>query len=321
MADSLDVWALIDDRAGHNSQALGVAAKLGIPYAIKKIDYSWLAKSPNRFIGKSGLSIQSECREQLQAPWPKIVIAAGRRLAPVSRYIKSQSPDTMLVQLMWPGDACDDFAVIAVPEHDDVPDKNNIIRTTAALHAVTAERLEVARTQWHNAFSDKQEPRIAMLVGGNSKHGSFTDDDFTALCALSNHLATNGSLLITTSRRTDPAVERKIEQNITVPHYFHCYDDKQENPYFGIIACADAIIVTGDSISMCSEACMAGKPVFIYIPEHIKSDKLARFHQTLYDKGHAQPLNSSSTLDWQPPFPVDDASVIAERILHYMNAR
>ena len=36
-----------------------------------------------------------------------------------------------------------------------------------------------------------------------------------------------------------------------------------ENPYFGYLALADAIVVTGDSVSMTSEACASGKPVYV----------------------------------------------------------
>ena len=37
-----------------------------------------------------------------------------------------------------------------------------------------------------------------------------------------------------------------------------------ENPYMGILAWADRLIVTGDSIAMLSEACATRKPVMIF---------------------------------------------------------
>ena len=37
-----------------------------------------------------------------------------------------------------------------------------------------------------------------------------------------------------------------------------------ENPYFGLLALGRIIVVTSDSISMISEACFTGKPVYVY---------------------------------------------------------
>ena len=38
---------------------------------------------------------------------------------------------------------------------------------------------------------------------------------------------------------------------------------KKDNPIMGFYACADRIIVTGDSVSMACEACGSGKPVLV----------------------------------------------------------
>jgi mitochondrial fission protein ELM1 len=41
------------------------------------------------------------------------------------------------------------------------------------------------------------------------------------------------------------------------------WDGQGENPYFGMLACADAIVVTADSVSMVSEAVATAVPVLI----------------------------------------------------------
>lgn len=47
------------------------------------------------------------------------------------------------------------------------------------------------------------------------------------------------------------------------------------------------MVVTGDSISMMSEACLMGKPVYIAeVP--IQNTRFKRFRQSLYDNGHAR---------------------------------
>ena len=50
----------------------------------------------------------------------------------------------------------------------------------------------------------------------------------------------------------------------TCPHFLHRYGASPDNPYAGILALADAFIVTGDSIAMLSEACGTGRPVALF---------------------------------------------------------
>ena len=45
---------------------------------------------------------------------------------------------------------------------------------------------------------------------------------------------------------------------IPEPQFIHCWRQGTENPYLGFLALADAVVVTGDSMNMCSEACANG---------------------------------------------------------------
>ena len=62
-----------------------------------------------------------------------------------------------------------------------------------------------------------------------------------------------------------------------------------ENPYFGFLAHADAIVVTADSVSMTSEACSTGKPVYVAALSG-GSAKFREFHRTLAQAGYTQPF-------------------------------
>ena len=75
------------------------------------------------------------------------------------------------------------------------------------------------------------------------------------------------------------------------PKFFYGWGNKEiENPYFGFLALADHIIVTGDSVSMCSEACAAEAPVYIYAPQGTVGKKHALLHRELYREGCAVEL-------------------------------
>jgi mitochondrial fission protein ELM1 len=62
------------------------------------------------------------------------------------------------------------------------------------------------------------------------------------------------------------------------------WDGSGENPYFAYLGLADHIVVTADSVSMVSEACSTGKPVYVVELEG-GSQKFRRFHEGLRSDG------------------------------------
>jgi mitochondrial fission protein ELM1 len=107
-------------------------------------------------------------------------------------------------------------------------------------------------------------PLVSVLVGGKNKHQDFTPflaRDFAQ--KLIDAAQSGHGLAVSFSRRTGQANEAILREAL---NGFSCYiwDGKTENPYLGFLSLSDAIIVTSDSISMLSEACSTGKPVYIY---------------------------------------------------------
>ncbi|TAN56898.1 MAG: nucleoside-diphosphate sugar epimerase, partial [Rhodospirillales bacterium] len=134
------VWVLADTAAGHANQAIGVAQALGLPFELKPIRYNRFAELPNLMLGARLTGIARETRAGLTAPWPDLVIAAGRRTAPLSRWIKRQSKGcTRIVQIMHPGTGAQEFDLIALPAHDAHPAAANQLRIVGAPHRLTAE--------------------------------------------------------------------------------------------------------------------------------------------------------------------------------------
>ncbi len=307
------VWGLVDDRTGHTGQVLGVIQRLGLPFVIKRLEYNTLQALPTFLLGASLAALTPERRATIAPPYPTLVIAAGRRTLPVLRYIKRQSPTTRTVYLMR-AEVNRGIDLMVVPEHDHVPARSNIITTLAPLHAVTEATLNVARAEWAERFSHLPHPWVALCLGGNTKRGHYSDVEWSALIQRAMHLAGQGSLLVTTSRRTPVAALDLIESLLKVPHVYHRWDRDKENPYLAMLAAAEGIIVTGDSLSMCAEACSTGKPVFIYASEKVAPMKHLELHESLYARGLAQPLSNASRLDWQPGLALDDVGNVVAAI-------
>ena len=119
------------------------------------------------------------------------------------------------------------------------------------------------------------------------------------------------SLLVTTSRRTPLKIIDYLKKELPEPKFFYQFGDKTENPYFGLLSMADMLVVTGDSMSMCSECAGVGVPVVIFAPHEMVGKKHARFHQALYQGGYAVPAGE------KPVFPkgrLNPAYEIADKI-------
>lgn len=312
------VWVLTDHVVGHANQSLGVAEALGLPFVTRDVRYAPLAVVPGLLGPRSLLGLSPASRGALAPPWPDLVIATGRRLGAVARWIKRQARaaghTTRLVQIMDPVTGRGAYDLIAAPRHDLVPPRANLFETVGAPHRITAARLAAEGERWRSTLAALPAPRIAVLVGGATQRRGFAPALAAELGQLASKLAAahNGSLMITTSRRTGAAATDALVKAVTVPFYIHRWDAPREtkgagsgagdpggNPYFAFLALADAVIVTGESVSMCSEACAAGKPVFIYTPKEIVKAAFARLHADLYRTGLARPLNHDTpmTLD------------------------
>lgn len=214
---------------------------------------------------------------------------------------------------MWP-EVQRDVDLIVVPEHDHAPDGENIVKTLAPLHAVTPEALTIARAEWEPQLAHLPRPFIGLVIGGKTKLGDYSAAEWHQLISRASSLVGEGTLLITTSRRTPPEALEIFLPLLHTPYLLHRWDRDKDNPYLGILALADAIVVTGDSLSMCAEACVPGVPVFIYTSRHVAPPKHLALHKALYQRGLAHPLDANAMLDWKPTAVVSDAENVANAI-------
>jgi hypothetical protein len=71
------------------------------------------------------------------------------------------------------------------------------------------------------------------------------------------------------------------------------WDRTGENPYVGALALADRFVVTGDSVSMVSEALATDKPVEVFAGQMRK--RHVGFVEALIAKGHARWFDGEPT--------------------------
>jgi hypothetical protein len=262
------VWVLADDRGGNTTQSIGLAETLGWPYERKQLRPGPLSMLHNALLGASRAGFSRRHSDALEPPWPDLVIAAGRRTAPVARWIRERSRGrTRLVHLgRKGGDRAEHFDLVATPAYCRLFPHPRRVETCAPLHSVTPARLAEARRRWRERLAPLPVPRIAVLVGGSSGQYRFDAARAARLGAEVARLARElgGSVLATTSRRTSRAARDAFCAALGPDAFVYRAGDPGENPYLGLLAWADAVVVTADSESMLAEAASTGRPISVY---------------------------------------------------------
>ena len=117
-------------------------------------------------------------------------------------------------------------------------------------------------------------------------------------------------LALTPSRRTSPEARAALRQAI-LPGGGWMWDGTGGNPYFGLLALADAIVVTEDSVSMVSEAAATAAPVLLAgLPG--RSRRIRLFNRYLQEDGRVRPF--TGRLETWPVTPMDDTQAAGDEV-------
>ncbi|QQG37244.1 MAG: mitochondrial fission ELM1 family protein [Micavibrio aeruginosavorus] len=306
-------WIVTEGMAGTENQCLGVAEALGVIPVVKRVGLRqpWKALCP--YLGLEQSFTFSG--DRLLAPWPDLLISSGRKAIAAARYIHRKSDGkTFIVHIQDPRIHSDIFDIVAVPAHDKMR-AANVIVTQATPNRITPQRLTEGRQDFSDLLRGVPGPRVAVLLGGNSKSHKLTPDAMKKLAGQLRELDRLGfGLMITASRRTGEENLSLLRNEMKDSKAF-LWDGRGDNPYFGFLGWADYILATADSASMISEAATTGKPVYV-IPLAGGSAKFDRFYENLTTCGAIRPFEGQL----QPYIynPLQDAGLIADEIRRKM---
>lgn len=271
------IWALSDGAAGNHKQVWALAQAIGAPaLTAATIDL----RRPDRWWSPQWLRARRRAISGLPAgPLPDLAIGCGRRAAAVLDRLKADAPALRTVQILDPRIDPARFDLVLVPQHDLLRG-DNVLLSLGALHGIDAAVLAQAKSQFTmlEAFA---APRQVFLLGASHRHARW---DWRALQAALTAAQGCGSVLISTSRRTPAALAARLRR-WAAAHGAYCYTGTEgNNPYLGLLAWADAITVSPDSVTMLSEACATDAPVFL-LPGARLDGKLARLADALQRMG------------------------------------
>ena len=263
------VWVVMGHKAGDNSQILALAEGLGWRFEVKHLVYRPTELVTNLLAPRTLLGIVRHKSTPLVPPWPDLIISAGRRNEPACRWIQAHADRRVrLVHCGRPWAPIECFDLVVTTPQYRLPVRSNVLHNTTPLQRISAERLEAARAVWEQRLAPLPRPRIAVMVGGDAGPYVLDREAAALLGRAASALASRqgGALLVTSSARTPGHAMDALTAALKCPaEVFRWAPERAaDNPYFGYLALADAFIVTGESMSMLTEACSTRKPVYMF---------------------------------------------------------
>lgn len=299
----MDCWVLTDGAAGNLRQAQALAVALGHEAQTLtlhgRLPWRWFA--PRR-LPAATRAFGPEFSERLATPpaTPVVAIGCGRQAALATRLLRAcHGGRVRTVQILDPRIATDAWDVVVAPAHDRLQGRN-LVQCIGSLHPVDERWLAEARLRFAR-LARLPSPRTVLLLGGPTARVPMTLRWFETLASTLEHWLQRdgGSLLVSSSRRTPQWLQAAVRHRFGDAPGLQWHGPQDgENPYPGLLACADRIVVTPDSSNLLSEAAATGVPVLVHVPRPL-SGKPGRLYRALLEGGQVRPLRDRFS-PWQP---------------------
>jgi mitochondrial fission protein ELM1 len=258
--------ALHDDRAGNTRQAMALARALdadaGECLLQPRAPWRWLAP---RVLPGATHGFGGEFAALIARP-PAIAVGCGRQAALATRLLRARG--SRAVQILDPRIDARHWDLVVAPEHDGLR-ADNVIQMLGSLHPVDDLWLAQARRDAAH-LAALPSPQTVLLVGGPTRHAALDDAAFLALLrelSARGHTTRAAAFSAVASRRTPTHwCDALVDADATLPGLRWRDERDGPNPYASLLAHADRIVCTPDSVNMLSEAAATLAPVFVWSP-------------------------------------------------------
>jgi KDO2-lipid IV(A) lauroyltransferase len=207
------------------------------------------------------------------------IISCGSSAAGVNNLLSRDSSAKSIV-ILKPGLlSYGRFDLVILPQHDEPKNKkgkNLFAITYAAPNLVMSDYLKEQSDGLLKRFShlkDNLRPKIGLFIGGNAKTVFLSPQQIKILIRQVKEVLNeiNMDILITTSRRTPARIEqlliKEFKKHPSCPLLIIANQENIPEAVGGILGLSDIIVVSGDSLSMISEAASSGKSTIVFLPQ------------------------------------------------------
>lgn len=248
-----------------------------------------------------GFFLTTACYKELLSVKPDILISAGSQTAAVN-FILSRLRSIIPIHVLTPG-LLDWrwFRLVVIPEHDKpVAERlTRVLVTKAALNLIEPAYLKEQEARLlfrYSHLKNSVRAKMGVLIGGDTKGVKFDVHQMRVLIRQLKDAAEhyNMDLLVTTSRRSSAELDQMIAKELR--NFSRCgllilpNEANIPEAVGGILGLADLVVVSGESISMVSEAVSSGKKTIVFAPTGVFSripiNKYERFVLGLDQQGY-----------------------------------
>ena len=231
-----------------------LVAALGWPSTEKS-----LAFRPPAIPALAPFLFKANASDLLASPWPDLIFCAEAQCSIMALWLRRKSGGYS--------------KIVCIGRPAGKPDSFDLVLTTAQYRlrpAANIAELALPLSQPREYSTDATLPgrgqRIAVLIGASSAPDRL---DTAAARKLADDLiryaaARGATLTVVTSPRTHADVAKVLANAMHSPNSFQAYGQPPQDSYRRIIAGADEIVVTSDSVSMAIDALETQKSVLVY---------------------------------------------------------
>ena len=290
------VLVLNDGKAGHLNQSLAVARQIRRARATQNygpgdtdivvVDVKYKSKFFRALLTFTSIFASWRCHgrmsfmrmcleknsyEKLMKTYSEFIVSCGSSLAPVNIFMSKEN-NAKNVVVMDPSIpfGMNKFNFIIAPKHDKLRKSKNIITTTLAPNLVDIETLEEVAERLKKDVNITKNNIVGLLVGGDNPEFTLTPELLKRVLSatLETCELSDAELLVTTSRRTSRVQESVLKEMLKTDSRCKLLvianENNPEGTLAGILAISKVVVVSGESISMISEAVASGKNVIVF---------------------------------------------------------
>ncbi|WP_291365777.1 ELM1/GtrOC1 family putative glycosyltransferase [Acetobacter sp. UBA5411] len=281
-----------------------------------------------------GLPWRFTKNDQIPPDEPTLILSFGRALRQAWRLKAAFGGRPLIIQLGRPRlKAPSELDLILLMPQDDYPEGPQTLHLNMPLNGADLSRPAIP--------ADTTQGPVSVLLGGPTRHFSFSDNDAQVLLSRAERLAaaTGTALRVVPGPRTPDHVMQIVEER-----YRQTPDRIDRRPLSTVLAESGRLVVTADSASLIADAWRTGKPTWLYpLPVRlppvqrlkIMADRItpelrhtlirrgwlaggtdfSRWHRALVQQGLVRPLTEQGLKkpDWHMPFPIPDEELRACR--------
>ena len=264
------VWTLTDGAPGNETQVQALAGALGWPHVGIRLEGRERLRVPRGRASSSRRALRGEDHliEKLQPPWPALLIVAGRRVAPVARWVREASRGRTQVVAIGHKAATPvsevDLAV-TMSTAAVFPHPNRFVIDRPLTNASASSAIPV---RWRERIDAMSGRRIVLLLGSGTHRLGFDESAAEAIGKLvaESASALGASILISSSRHCASEVRVGCLRGVGKAALVHQETSDQrpgEQAWPAFLEAADLFVYVGLGETTLTEICATGRPVFL----------------------------------------------------------